>query len=566
MKRLHFLLLALLLALTGARADEREQARFDYFYLEALRLQAANRLTDAFEMFRHCARIDSSAAEVQSALAPFYFALRLDSLGFACLQRACRLAPDNYWYASELAGQYLNRGRYDEAIEKYEAMRLRYPQREEPLYQLLDLYTRTSRFDRAVLLLDSLEQRQGKSEEISLRKSQLFLFQHKPEDAYREVASLIVAYPDEPRYRCLLGDLYLSQGQHEQALGEFRTVLEKDPANEMARSALVNYYETTADSTLYLRSLEGLLLDSLVGSDTKGQLMLHILQDPYACPINSAATLSLFSRVAAQEAQDIDLQGLYAQFLLTRGMRSQAAPVLRKLLAADPSNHSVRRQLLAEAIGRQDAAAIIDLCIPVTAEAPQTPDDVAFFYFLTAAYYQEDRTEEALATAQSALAHLPRETEPVLASDLWAVAGDLLHQAGDEKAAFAAYDSSLAYNPDNIGSLNNYAYYISLQPGGDLQKAERMSKKTIDAEPYNSTYLDTYAWILYRLGRTEEARTYIDRCLALEEEESAELFDHAGDIYFALGRKAEAVGYWQKALKAGIEDPGKVEQKIKKAR
>ncbi|MGI6218528.1 MAG: tetratricopeptide repeat protein [Bacteroidaceae bacterium] len=565
MKHLLTLLCALLLLSHGVYAQDEKQARFDYFYLEAVRLQAANRLTDAFEMFRYCERLDSTSADVQYALAPFYISLRMDSIGFACLEKACRLAPDNYWYASQLAGLYVSKGRYPEAIARYEAMRRKYPQREEPIYQLLDLYPRTGEFEQAVALLDSLEQKSGKNEEISLRKSQLFLYQHKPEEAYREVASLIVAYPDEPRYRCLLGDLYLSQDQYPEALAEYQAALKQDPSSEMTRTSLATYYETVGDSANYIRTIEGLLLDSLTSSDTKGQIMAHLIREAPDSPIDSTRTLQLFDRIMEQETEDNNLMMLYAQYLLAHDMREKAAPVLRELLARDPSNTLVRQQLLIAAISKQDAETIINLCIPVTREAPQTPDDLAFHYYLTAAYYQEDRYEDALATAQNALAHLPQGVNDALISDFWAVSGDLFHLLKRENEAFAAYDSSLAYNPRNIGSLNNYAYYISLQPQGDLQKAERMSKITIEEEPYNSTYLDTYAWILHRLGKAEEARTYIDRCLALDKEQSAELLDHAGDIYFALGLKAEAIDFWQKALKAGIENPKEVEQKIKKA-
>ena len=50
------------------------------------------------------------------------------------------------------------------------------------------------------------------------------------------------------------------------------------------------------------------------------------------------------------------------------------------------------------------------------------------------------------------------------------------------KEAYAAYDSALVYNPSNIGALNNYAYYLSVERR-DLDKAEEMSYKTVKAEP-----------------------------------------------------------------------------------
>ena len=113
--------------------------------------------------------------------------------------------------------------------------------------------------------------------------------------------------------------------------------------------------------------------------------------------------------------------------------------------------------------------------------------------------------------------------------------------------AFAAYDSCLQWKADNIGCLNNYAYYLSLGDT-DLSRAEKMSYRTIKAEPANSTYLDTYAWILFRQGRYEEARIYIDQALRNDSTLSAVIIEHAGDIYAMCGETDRAVEYWQQAL------------------
>ena len=63
-----------------------------------------------------------------------------------------------------------------------------------------------------------------------------------------------------------------------------------------------------------------------------------------------------------------------------------------------------------------------------------------------------------------------------------------------------------------------------------------------------SYYVDTYAWVLYKLGRYEESHFWMNKALAAEENPSATLYDHAGDILFKINRVDEAVQMWQKAL------------------
>ena len=143
----------------------------------------------------------------------------------------------------------------------------------------------------------------------------------------------------------------------------------------------------------------------------------------------------------------------------------------------------------------------------------------------------------------------------------------MLHEDGRKDEAYAAYDSCLVYNDENINCLNNYAYFLSLD-GVRLDEAEQMSYKTLQTDSVSPTYLDTYAWILFEQGRYEQARLYIDETMKYvdETEENASIYDHAGDIYMKCGRMEEAVDFWRRALRLTTEsvEKKKIERKIKK--
>ena len=103
-----------------------------------------------------------------------------------------------------------------------------------------------------------------------------------------------------------------------------------------------------------------------------------------------------------------------------------------------------------------------------------------------------------------------------------------------------------------MGCLNNYAYFLSLH-GGDLTKAEQMSYRTVKQEPSNSTYLDTYAWILFMQERYAESKLYIDQAVASDSLASDVILEHAGDIHAMNGDVVKALEYWRKAKEAGSE-------------
>jgi len=99
-------------------------------------------------------------------------------------------------------------------------------------------------------------------------------------------------------------------------------------------------------------------------------------------------------------------------------------------------------------------------------------------------------------------------------------------------------------------ALNNYAYYLSLLKK-DLSKAERMSAITVKADPNNSSYLDTYAWIFFVQGNISLAKIYIEQAINRDRTNSAELADHYGDILYLFGDKEKAVEQWEKAWNSG---------------
>src|SRR5690606_926667 len=113
----------------------------------------------------------------------------------------------------------------------------------------------------------------------------------------------------------------------------------------------------------------------------------------------------------------------------------------------------------------------------------------------------------------------------------------------------------------NLSVLNNYSYYLSLEKR-DLDKAEQMSGITIKAEPMNPTFLDTYGWVLYEQGSYVMAKIYIEKAIEYNDEDpSAEVFEHYGDVLYKTGDKEKALQQWKKAKDLG-NDSAELAKKI----
>lgn len=530
-----------------AELSDAEQRKFDYFFLEAHRLKIKEDYAGAFELLRHALRISPESPAALYEIAQYHLHLKQLPEARAALEKAVAYEPENYWYAQALSTFYLQQNEPGEAILLLEEMAHRFSSRPDPLYNLLEIYGKQQRYDQLIMVLDRLEQRMGKSEQLSMEKFRIYLRMQDVTKAFREIESLVEEYPADLRYRVVLGDVYLQNGKEEEAYKLYREVLDAEPDHAMAIYSLASYYDKTGQQALYQKQLDTLLLNRKVPVETKLTVMRQVIGEAERVDQDSLRVVALFDRILEQESDDSRLHLLYAQYLISKGKEKKSLPVFRQVLAIEPENTAARMTLLGEAVRNTDYEEVIRLC-EVGTEV--NPEMLEFYFYLAIAYNQAERSDDALEVCRKALTYVTAESKKEVVSDFYAIMGDIFHAKKQNADACAAYDSALSYYPSNIGVLNNYAYYLSLERE-NLDKAEEMSYRTVKAEPNNATFLDTYAWILFEKGKYVEARIYIDEAMKHKGDESVVIVEHCGDIYYMNGSVEEALVYWRKAHEMG---------------
>ena len=526
-----------------------ERRKFNHFFLEAVRLKEKDEMDAAFEMYNHCLAIDSQSAATLYELGKFYMYLGQLEKGENFLRKAMQTQPGNYWYKETLASYYQRKGEDAKAIDVIEDMVGQFPSRLEPLMALVDLYNRTKDYQKVIHTLDRLEQLDGKSEQISMEKFRMYLAMDNNEKAFSEIEALVKEYPYEMRYLTMLGDVYMENGKEEEAYSTYQKVLAQEPEYAPAMLSMASYYEKMGEDSLYRTQLDALLLNQKVETPTKLNIMRQLIMRSERGDRDSTKIVGLFDSMLAQEQENADVAMLAAQYLLSKRMDEQAKPVLWKVLEIDPENKPARLQLLSFAISKEDLDEVIRICSPAVEYMPEA---LEFYYYWGVAHYQKDQHDEALEVFKKGVRQVGENSDKNMVSDFYSILGDLYHTKKMNVEAYAAYDSALVYKPDNIGALNNYAYYLSVERK-DLDKAEEMSYKTVKAEPTNNTYLDTYAWILFEKGKYAEARIYIDQALQNGGDKSSVVVEHCGDIYWMNDEKEKALEYWKQAEKLAAE-------------
>ena len=555
MRKAAYILLLLTLFTTMVVAQDAEKSRrYDAMFLEAICQREKGNSDAAFDLLRHCVDIDSARSEAYFYLAQYYGALKQKDKMLGMMKKAVDLEPDNTTYLETLANVYISQRQYAEGIEMLERLYDKSRERDEVLGMLVQLYEQQQDYDNAIRTLNRLETLEGKSERLSFAKSSLFTQKGDKKAAISEMKKLADQYPHDNNYRCLYGNTLYVNGQQKKALAIYHEILKDDPDNRNAQMAMLAHYNEQHDSAAANRLIEEILLNKQSSTEDRVTLMRQVIGESERAGGDSTRVLQLFHRMLDLPQSDADMALFCATYMNLKKMpKDSIGAVLEKAIQIAPDNAAARLQLVSYAWQNEDRDKVIALC----KEARQyNPDEMAFYYYQGIAYYQNSQLDEALDAFQNGIGVITQQSDPAIVSDFYAVMGDIMHQKGMDREAYAAYDSCLQWKDDNIACLNNYAYYLSIK-GEQLDKAEQMSYRTIKAEPKNATYLDTYAWILFMQKRYSEARIYIDQTLQNDSDTSAVLLEHAGDIYYHVGDTDKALVFWQQSLDRAVADNDK---------
>lgn len=533
----------------AAQTGNNDAGRYDRFFIDAMLQRQKGNNDAAFDLLKHCVHIRPEAPEAYFFLAQYYISLKQNDKAIECFKKAADLEPDNSTYLETLAKAYVTNDNDSLAIGTLEKIVEKETGRIDILEMLVQLYQNRADYDNTIKTLDRLETLEGKNERLTYAKSEIYSLTGDKKAAINEMKKLADQYPNDLNYRGMYGDALLMNGREKEAFDIYTGILKAEPDNYRAQLSMRAYYkqkDMAADADSMTMQL---LLNKNTGDDARVYIMRQEIAESENGGGDSTKILRLFDRMMAQPQASTDIAILYATYMSLKKMpQEKIEAVLEKVLAQTPDNAAARLQLVAYAWQRDDLDRVIELC---KAARQYNPDEMAFYYYEGMAHFRKDDNDSALNAFQNGISVIGEHSDPDIVSDFYAVMGDLLYEKGRAAEAYAAYDSCLQWKDDNIGCLNNYAYYLSVN-GDSLDKAEKMSYRTVKAEPKNATYLDTYAWILFMQGRYAEAKIYIDQAVQNDSDSSAVILEHAGDIHAKAGDIDGAVELW---ARAAAKDP-----------
>ncbi len=460
-------------------------------------------------------------------------------------ERAYLADTTNRYYLEDYGGALVRGGEYDKAVGVFEKIvkKSTEPDHYRILAILLDSNRRTQE---ALAILDTAEVRFGRIPLLGRLRQYYLLKTGQTLAAEADAKKAVEEAPYLAENHISLAEIYAATRRDSLAIASFQCAITVDSLAAEPWLALGEYYQKRGKTASYLAVLGRIFANDQLPLQGKIEEWKSLANDLNTYRKFFTQYDDIIKRLYIRNPESKEVAVLYAQHLIRSGEIESALQLCKQFINyKSPDIEDFTRVIEIENhLSRPDSVGrYTDLALALF------PHNTDLLHMRGALAMQRKEYDDALVLYNEALKHADNDT---LRSSLWGAIGDVEHQRNEMNRCYKAYDKALRYFADNAMVLNNYSYFLALD-NRHLERALTMISRALALSEKNATYLDTMAWVLYKLGRYDEAKKYMQQALSLDRQQSAELALHYGDILYALGEEFMAKTYWRKALERGAD-------------
>lgn len=540
-----FLSMILTTSLAQNKDDDNAKLAMNSF-LDAEKNKMLDNYPEAIKLYEKTIEIDSTYDPAMYEMARLFVMQQKYTEALYWAEKAYKLDSTNKWYALILIDLYRNNYQINKAAAVYENLLTQEPINTDYLMGLSILYTALEKYEKALNLVKEVERINGISEMTRFQMRNLYLQKEEFGQAVASMIELSDAFPDEEKYCSMIAEMYMQNKQPEKALKWYQKVLEINPNNPYIQITLADYYGKTGDQIKAYEYLKQGYSNPNLDIDTKIQVLVNYFETKDEKPIIKERAYELANILVKTHSDEPKAHAIYGDLLYSDSLYLEASEQFLKVIELDSTRYPVWEQLLYSLSMLNSYREMADYSSRAIKLFPQ----MQFPYYVSAiANFQLGNIDQVIENLEQGLYFVNNKG---LEEQFYMFLGDAYHEKGEADKAYENYEKCLKLNPKNSFVLNNYAYYLSLE-NKELEKAAKMAKTAVETDP-NENNLDTYGWVLYQLGKYEEALEYIGQSIELKENPSSVVLEHMGDVYWKLGEQKKAEKFWKKAIKAGGDE------------
>ena len=530
---------------------------FSTKYINGCAARMKGNVTEALKLFNECKELDPTNTAVKYELATVNKLLGVNDLALVYAKECAAAEPKNEWYQLLLAECYRALKQYNNSVKVQENLVKLYPANSEFKENLAIEYTYIGQYDKAYSLYNELEKQYGLNEQLTLNKIKLLQQENKPAEIEKEIMKLIASSPDNSRYLTYLAEHFEFIKQPEKAKEIYTKIIKIDPLNPTVHLALSDYYKQKGDEVTAYSELKLAFLNPELDVITKYNIGSAYFNTARKYPSSDygAQGFELVEIMHRVHPSSPEANSLYGDYLFEEKKYSEAVKYYYFAASKDNSDYTTWLKLL-------DCDATLKLNDSLEKHSFTAmelfPSQPMVYYYNGIANYESKNYKKAAQSLKDGLEYII--DNKVLMSSFYTIMGDAYYYQKDYEKSDKALDDALKVDSDNFFVLNNYANYLS-QRKEQLEKAERLSKKSIELKPNEGKFMDTYGWILFQQGKFIQAEEWLQKSVELYPKNSI-ILEHLGDCLFKLNKLNDAIKNWELSIQNG-GDKERLSKKIK---
>lgn len=537
--------------------DNLREQEYYFAFTEATRFYLFGNYVQAVGLYRECLKIKPKSAAVHYQLSKIFRNSGNTAVAKMHAKYACEYESSNKWYLQELADIYQMDQKFDSAILISKKLLSLDTENINILYSIASMSERLGKYDEALSYLNTIDSKIGASKEVSVSRYRIFEAMNRKNEALHELMLAYSLSGEEYGVAGMIAEFYRNQNRADSAFKYYRKIF---PEYKNDPVVIFSY----ADFLLELKRMDEaeIILVDAMNSDTidnraKTGYFYKILQAENSFNLAQPLLDTIVSIYYAKYYDDLRSMSVFSDIEFRLGNYKKTSDALKRIIVIDDSNYAAFEQL----IFSENVSGNIDSVIFYSNLAISKFRDKPIPYlFNGSALFQRKDYDGAVDFLERGLA-LTDNT--ALKLEFYMLLAECYENLKDYRKSEAAFSSALDIDKENVAVRNNYAYYLAIREV-DLPKAFEMSSYTIKKEPENDTYLDTFAWILYKMGKYRRAEKVILRAIKFGGEDNGEILLHYGEILFSLRKFENAATYFRKALPKFSEDKqGEILKRIK---
>lgn len=534
-----------------------DSSRFDYYFIEAVRQKLMGNSGEALQRLEQCLKINPGSDAAYFQKAQVLMGLGDNTRGKIFAGKAHALAPDNFWYLMMLAGLYYNENNIDSAIIFYEKAVVLYPEKEDLLLNLGNLYSESGKYANADAIFKRFDKKYGINETSTVASIKNLMLSKKYDEALEKTNLLLNDYPDEMLYNGFLAEIYHAKGENEKATNVYQQLLVKNPDEPAIQLSYCDFLINSKNHRELFVFLSKPLLNENLSRENKISLMGQIIENTEIVNGYSNNIQVALMILEADNLNDDIIVLLRPELLIKQKKLGDAALRLEEIISGSPDNYFAWEKLLIVYLEQRNYKKLQEKGRECSTRFNRS--------FLAKMLYASGATENKdydIAIEELRKAAILAGDNQEMIMQVLSLRADVYYRQKKFKEAFDTFDEALKVDSNDLTILNNYAYYLAEQ-NMRLKDAEIMSERVIKAERNNPTFLDTYGWILYKRRKLKEAQKVMESIISMEGEHDSVMYEHLGYILKKRRDCKNAVINWNIALKLD-STKNEIREEIKK--